>query len=143
MTEKPLLAVKLNLVWHVHPLPHSASWPRPVPTLSACLSCAGTTTRNRQLPNFIVSWSSRSSKPSRSPRLSPTVTSLPPLDQDFTLFRHWKNRRKKKKTFSLQQTYFLNYSTFCPVFKKRREFVFFFCLFLGEGGDSGKGFETF
>lgn len=113
-------------------LPHSASWPRPVPTPSACLSCAGTTTRNRQLPNFIVSWSSRSSKPSRSPRLSPTVTSSPPLDQDFTLFRHWKNERKKK-TFSLQQTYFLNFSTFALFLKKEENFVFFLCLFLGKG----------
>lgn len=111
--------------------PHSVSWLRPVQTQSASLNCAGTTTRSKRLRNFTVSWSSRSSKPSRSPSLNPTVISSPPLDQDFTLFRHWKNRQ----TLCLQQTYFFNYSTFCP---------FLFCFPVspffswGRGGNSGE-----
>lgn len=71
--------------------PCSVSWRRPAQTPSACLTCAGTTTRSRQPPSFTVFSSSRSSKPSKSPRLSPTATSLPQLDQNFTSFRHWKN----------------------------------------------------
>lgn len=115
--------------------PYSASWLRLVQTQSACLNCAGTTTRSRQLPSFTVSWSSRSSKPLRSPRLSPTATSSPPLDQDSTLFRHWKNRQ----TLCLQQTYFFNYSTFLPFY-----FLFLSALFFwGRGGSSGEGVGNF
>lgn len=116
--------------------PHSASWLRLEQTQSACLNCAGTTTRSRQLPSFTVSSSSRSSKPSRSPSLSPTATSSPPLDQDSTSFRHWKNRQ----TLCLQQTYFFNYSTFLPFY-----FVFS-CQpsFSGEGeGVVGTGWKLF
>lgn len=117
--------------------PHSASWLRLVQTPSACWNCAGTTIRSRQPPSFTVSWSSRSSKPSRSPRLSPTATSSPLLDQDSTLFRRWKNRQ----TLCLQQTYFYNYSTFLPFY-----FVFLsalFLFFLGGEGNSGERVGNF
>lgn len=111
--------------------PHSASWPRLAQTQSACLTCAGTTTRSRRLPSFTVSWSLRSSKPSRSPSLSPTVTSSPPLDQDSILFRH-QNRRTLLATDIL----FFKYLTLLPFY-----FVFS-CqpFFSGEGeGAVGRG----
>lgn len=114
--------------------PHSASWLRLVQTQSACLNCAGTTTGSRQLPSFTVSWSSRSSKPSRSPRRSPTATSSPPLDQDSTLFRHWKNRQ----TLAYRHTFLIT-QLFC---------LFILCFpvgpfFWGRGGSSGDGVGNF
>lgn len=93
--------------------PHSASWPRLAQTQSACSICAGTTTRSRPPPSFTVSWSSRSSKPSRSPRASPTATSSPPPDQDSTSSRHQKNRQNILLATDLL---FKNYSTFFCLF---------------------------
>lgn len=79
--------------------PHSVSWQRRVQTQSASSTCAGTTTKSRQLPSSTVSSSSRSSKPSKSLRLSPTATLLPQLDQNSTSFRHWKNNTACNRLF--------------------------------------------
>lgn len=96
LTSTVRIISKLCYVWsyiYLMLLSHSALWLRLVHSLLVCWTCAGTTTGSRQPPSFTVSSSWRSSKPSKWPSLSPTATSSPQLDQNSTLFRHWKNQQ--------------------------------------------------